>query len=104
MKTGMPNVAERREVGEVAPDDAVGVVGRAGECERDGHGFFRKAADDGPEPFDHRRETLVEVLGVRRERDRLHDESIGLHGSEHEVRAAGVEGDHHPVVMAVHIA
>ena len=31
------------------------------------------------------------------------NEFVGLHGSEHEVRAAGVEGDHHPVVMAVHI-
>ena len=31
------------------------------------------------------------------------NEFVGLHGAENEVRAAGVEGDDHPVVMAVHI-
>ena len=113
MYTGMPNFfeertqrhafAERREVGQITADDAVRIVGRAGECETDGYGFFGQTVDDGLEPFDHRREAFVEVLGMRREGDRLHNEFVGLHGAENEVRAAGVEGDDHPVVMAVHI-
>ena len=95
--------AERREVREVAADDAVGVVGRAGECETDGHGLGFQPVDDLTESLHHRGEAFIQVLGVRGERDGVHDEFVGLHGAEHQIRSAGIEGDDHPVVVAVHI-
>ena len=45
----------------------------------------------------------IQIVGVRGHGDGFDDEVVGLHGSEDEVRAAGVEGDDHPVVMIVHI-
>ena len=40
---------------------------------------------------------------MRGERDGVHDEFVGLHGAEYQICSAGIEGDDHPVVMAVHI-
>ena len=62
--------AERGEVGQVSADDSVRIVGRAGEREADGDGFLLQLVDDGLKTFDHRRQTFVQVVGVRRQRDR----------------------------------
>ena len=94
--------AERGEVGQIAADDSVRVVGRAGEREADGDGFLLQFVDDGLKAFDHRCQTFVQVVGVRRQRDGIDDEFVGLHGAEHQVRAACVECDDHTVVVSVH--
>lgn len=94
--------AERGEIGQVTADDAVGIIGRARECEADGDGFGLQFVDHGLEAFDHRCQAFVEVVRIRRHGDGFDDEFVGLHGSEHEVRTSGIESDDHPVVVSVH--
>ncbi len=97
-------VAERGEIGEVTSDDAVGVVGRTGEGEADGHGLLVEPGDDFEETPDHGFEALVQIVRLRGVGDGLDDELVGPHGTENEVGASGVEGDDDAVVVGIHKA
>lgn len=57
-------VAERREVGQVAADDAVGIVGRTGKCKTDGHGQLLERCDDFLETGNQSPDAEIEVVGV----------------------------------------
>lgn len=95
-------VAERGEIRQIAPDDAVRIVGRTGERERDGNGFFVETVDNLAESVDHRRETFVQIVSIRGYGDRLDDELIGAHGAEDEVGASGVQRDDCAVIVGIH--
>ena len=94
--------AEGREVRQVTADDAVRVVGRAGEREADGDGLFTgEGVHHGLEPDDHRLQAQVQVIGIGRQRDRLAHVLFALHRAEHHVGAAGVQGKDDPGIVGV---
>ena len=106
VRTGGPNPASNSKLADLiakakrmsVPNDNIQrIIKKA-----DGDGFLLQFVDDGLKAFDHRCQTFVQVVGVRRQRDGIDDEFVGLHGAEHQVRAACVECDDHTVVVSVH--
>jgi len=95
-------VAERGEVGEVTSDDAVGVVGRTGEGEADGHGLLFERGYDLRESVDYGFETEIKIVGIGWQSDCLAYILAAAHGSENKVCATGVEGGYDTVVVTVH--
>ena len=95
-------IAERGEIGEIAADNAVGIVGRAGERKADCHRFLVEFIDNLLKPLNHSREAEVKVVGIGGHGNRINNKVIGLHGAEHKVCAAGIEGDYNAFVKLVH--
>ena len=94
-------VLETREVGQVA-DDAVLVVRRPREGEADGDGRGVQQGLHPVEPFHQHLQAALHVVGDRVHPDGLHDFLAAADGGEHEVRAAGVEGQNSSLVVLVH--
>ena len=95
-------VAERREVGQIAADDAGAVVCRTGEGEADGHRSLGQLRYDFVETFDHSGQALVKVVRVRGIGDRVDDEFTTTHCAEHEVGTTCVESHDDTIVMLIH--
>ena len=95
-------VAKRREVGQIASDDSVGIVGRAGECETYGHRFFVERVDYLPEAIYHCVEAEIQVVGVGWHCQWLGYELTAAHCAKHQIGASGIESDYYSVIVLKH--
>ena len=80
----------------------MGVVGRTGECEADGHGRLVEPVDDGRKALHERVYASVQPRGPGGKSERRNDFLVSFQGAEHEIGPARVEGDDDSVVVAVH--
>ena len=94
-------VLEAREIGQVA-DDAVLVVRRTREGEADGDSRGVQQGLHPVEPFHQHLQAALHIVGDRVHPDRLHDFLAAADGGEHEVRAAGIEGQNSSLIVLVH--
>ena len=94
-------VLEAREIGQVA-DDAVLIVRGTGEGETDGDGRGVQPGLHPVETFHQHIQAAPHVVGDRVHPDRFHDFLAAADGGEHEVRAAGVQGQDCSFVVLVH--
>ena len=60
----------------MASDNAVGIIGRAGEGEADGNRLLVEFRDNLFESVDHGGEAEVEIMGIGRKSDRINDKFI----------------------------
>ena len=95
-------VAERREVGQEAADNAGGVIGRAGEGKADGLRLYvSQLIDDVLEAGHHGFQAQVQVVGIGRKGERVQNELFSPHGVEAQRIAACIQGEHHPLVVLI---
>ena len=85
------SVTERREVREIAPDNAVRIVSRPRKRETDRHRLLLKLLDYSAEPEHESLQTKVQVLRIGRKIDRVNDIFASAHCAEYHISTACVE-------------
>ena len=95
-------VAERGEIGEQTADNAVGIVGRAGESKAYCHRLLIELGNYLLKTFDHGLKAKVKVLRIGGQCDGIDDELVGLHSTENQVCATGIKCDNYTLVKFVH--
>ena len=95
-------VAETGEVGKIPADDAVRIVGRAGESKADGNRLdAAQLVNDGLETGHHGFQAEVQIVGVGRKHQGFQDEFLSFHGAETHGIAAGIQGEHYACIVDV---